>query len=226
MGTRTPDPFSSADRSTARARPLTEVVLRMIWEHRRISRSDIARRAELSRSTVSEIVAGLLDTELVVESGTAPSRGGRRPIVLEFNDDAYGILGIEIGGAHVGVALTDLRGRTLHWVDVAHDVRDDPAGTRRLAIELCERVLAEWGRGTDHILGIGVGLPAPVDPSEPDRISELVLPAWKGSTGLDEIERHFDVPLLVDNDANLGALAECWWGAGKGIDDFLHLERP
>lgn len=224
MGAITPEPLSATDRAKLRARPLTEVVLGMIWEERRISRSEIARRAELSRSTVSELVAALLETGLVVESGTGPSRGGRRPIVLEFDDDAYGILGVEIGGAHVGVALTDLRGRTRQWAEVPHDVRNDPAGTRRLVIELCESALARWGRDADQLLGIGIGLPAPIQPHEPGRISELVLPAWKGSTGLDEIENHFGVPLLVDNDANLGALAEHWWGAGKGIDDFAYIK--
>jgi len=224
MGTRTPAQLGSMERNPVRARPLTEVVLRMIWDERRISRSDIARRAELSRSTVSEIVSSLLPTGLVVESGTAPSRGGRRPIVLEFNDDAYGILGVEIGGAHVGVALTDLRGRILSWNEVPHDVRNDPSGTRALVIELCERGIEHWGRSVDELLGIGIGLPAPVDPERPDHVSELILPAWKGSTGLDDVARHFDVPLLVDNDANLGALAEHWWGAGHGIDDFAYIK--
>lgn len=224
MGTRSPANFGPDERSSERVRPLREAVLRLIWDEQRISRSDIARHAELSRSTVSEIVATLLPTGLVREGGPAPSRGGRRPIVLEFNDDAYGILGVEIGGAHVAVAVTDLRGRVLAWNEVPFDVRDDPVGTRRTVIELCEKNLAQWGRGIDDLLGIGVGLPAPVDPDRPDQLSELVLPAWKGRSGMDEIAHHFGVPLLVDNDANLGAIAEHWWGVGRGIDDFAYIK--
>jgi predicted NBD/HSP70 family sugar kinase len=224
LGTRSPANFGPEERPNERSRPLREAVLRMIWEERRISRSDIARRAALSRSTVSEIVASLLPTGLVREGGPAPSRGGRRPIVLEFVDDAYGILGVEIGAAHVGVAVTDLRGRVLAWNEVPFDVRNDPVGTRRTVIELCEKNVAQWGRRLDELLGIGIGLPAPVDPQHPDLLSELVLPAWKGRSGMDEIAAHFDLPLLVDNDANLGAIAEHWWGVGRGVDDFAYIK--
>ena len=92
-------------------RPLAAAVLRLIWHERRLSRADIAQRANLSRSTVSEVIDELLPTGLVTEVGTGESRGGRRPIVLEFRDDAAVILGVDMGATHVGVALTDLRGR-------------------------------------------------------------------------------------------------------------------
>ena len=106
-----------------RPRPLADAVLRMIWEERRISRADIARRAGLSRSTVSEIVSEILPIGLVAEVGEGPSRGGRRPIVLEFQDDVCVILGVEMGGSHVAVALTDLRGEVL--ARVARVLGDD-----------------------------------------------------------------------------------------------------
>ena len=72
---------------------LADSVLRLIWDERAISRADIARRTGLSRSTVSEVVTELLATRLVDEAGEGASSGGRRPIVLEFQDDACVILG-------------------------------------------------------------------------------------------------------------------------------------
>ncbi len=122
-------------------RPLADGVLQLIWEQCRMSRADIARLAGLSRSTVSEIVGEILPTGLVAEMGEGPSRGGRRPIVLEFQDDACVILGVEMGGAHVAVALTDLRGRVLAWETRDHPVRQDPEGTRRVVGALCARCL-------------------------------------------------------------------------------------
>lgn len=207
-----------------RPRPLADSVLRLIWRERQISRSEIARRAELSRSTVSDIVGTLLPTGLVAEVGTGPSRGGRRPIVLEFQDDVLGILGVEIGAAHVGVALTDLRGHVLAWEERPFPVRDDPAGTRRLLLELCESCVDQWKHGKRRLVGIGVAMPAPVDPSHPERVSEIVLPAWKGLSELEFLGDRFGTPLLIDNDANLGALAERWWGAGRGVDDFAYIK--
>ncbi|MCL7973014.1 MAG: MarR family transcriptional regulator, partial [marine benthic group bacterium] len=99
MGMR-PDSLSKAGMrisSEEGASPLSDLLLRMIWQLRRVSRADLARHADISRSTVSELVKDLLQTGLVAELGAGPSRGGRRPIVLEFQDEAFGILGVDIG---------------------------------------------------------------------------------------------------------------------------------
>lgn len=207
-----------------RPRPLADSVLRLVWRERRISRADIARQAELSRSTVSEIVGMFLPTGLVSEVGAGPSSGGRRPIVLEFQDGAACILGVEMGAAHVAVALTDLRGRVLAWRQRGHPVRDDPEGTRALIAELCDACLTVSPRAKSRLVGVGVAVPCPVHPELPDRLSEVVLPAWKGRSGLDELQARYGAPLFVDNDANLGALAEQWWGAGRGVDDFAYIK--
>jgi len=178
----------------------------------------------LSRSTVSDIVGGLLPGGLVAEVGAGASRGGRRPIVLEFQDDHCAILGIEMGAAHVAVALTDLRGRILAWSERRHPVRSDPKGTRALLAELCDECLEAGGCERQRLLGIGVAVPSPVHPSHPERLSEVVLPAWKGQSRLESLRDRYGVPLLVDNDANLGALAEQWWGAGRGVSDFAYIK--
>ena len=75
-------------------RPHAKGLLRLIWSEQTISRAEIARRTELSRSTVSETVSELLATGLVVEAGPGQSSGGRRPIVLQFQDDAFGLVGV------------------------------------------------------------------------------------------------------------------------------------
>jgi predicted NBD/HSP70 family sugar kinase len=208
----------------ARPRPLADAILRMIWQERRISRAEIARLAGLSRSTVSEIINEILPLGIVAEVGEGPSQGGRRPIVLEFQDDACVILGIEMSATHVVVVLTDLRGHVLAWESREHPVRTDPPGTRRVIDELC-RTCLDTKAGSDRpLLGIGVAVPSPVDPSDPFRLSSIVLPAWNGQLGLEELAARYDVPLMADNDANLGALAEHWWGVGRGADDIAYIK--
>ncbi len=207
-----------------RPRPLADAVLRLIWEERRISRADIARRAGLSRSTVSEIVGEILPTGLVAEVGEGPSRGGRRPVVLEFQDDICVILGVEMGAAHVAVALTDLRGRVLAWESQDHSVRNDPPGTRAVIAALCRACLAcEVAKGRP-LVGVGVAVPCPVDPFDPAGLSTVVLPSWRGRLDLGDLGRELGVPVLVDNDANLGALAERWWGLGEGVDNLAYIK--
>jgi len=205
-------------------RPLANAVLHLIWRERRVSRAEIARLANLSRSTVSEIVNELLPTGLVTEMGEGPSRGGRRPIVLEFRDDACGILGVEMSASHVVVALTDLRGRVLAWHRREHPVRKDPEGTRALVAELCEECLDDPAAKAKPLVGIGLAVPSPVDPSDPSGLSRVVMPAWKGRLGMEHLTRRFGVPVMVDNDANLGALAEHWWGVGRDVDDLAYIK--
>lgn len=197
---------------------MAHAVLELIWHREAISRAEIARSMGLARSTVSQIVSELLQTDLVREAGDGPSRGGRRPVVLRFDERARVIVGIDMGATHVSVALTDLRGSVLAWREVDHDVRHDPDGTLDLIRGLVSETLDEVDGARDQLLGIGLAVPAPVDPRAPTRLSEIVLPAWRGHVGLAELSDHFGVPLDVENDANLGALAELWWGRSERRD--------
>lgn len=208
----------------ARGRPLADLVLEYIWRERAVSRAEIARRLGLSRSTVSEIATTLLATGLVAEGADGPSRGGRRPILLEFQDDAAVILGVEMGASHVACVLTDLRGRVLEWRSRDHPVRTDPDGTLRLMVALMDGCLDARDGSRGKLLGIGVAVPSPVDPHDPDRLSEVVLPAWRGHRAIEAIRTRYDVPVFVGNDANLGAVAEQWWGGCRGIDDFTYIK--
>lgn len=94
---------------------LARTVLNLVWERRAVSRAEIARGTGRSRSTISEVVGRLLGTGLVAEVGAGESRGGRRPILVGFQDDAGVILGVDVGATHISAILTDLRGRTLAW---------------------------------------------------------------------------------------------------------------
>ncbi len=196
----------------------------MVWQERQLSRADIARRTGLSRSTVSEIISGLLEAGLVAEVGVGASRGGRRPIVLQFQDDAAGILGIDLGAAHVAVALTDLRGQVIAWENQSHPVRNDPRGTLDLMTKLAARCLLSAGRSARRLLGIGIAVPSPVDRARPEEMCEVIVPQWRGVTVAGGLRERFAVPVLVDNDANLAALGERWWGLGQGVDDFAYIK--
>lgn len=208
----------------ARGRPLAHVVLEMIWQQSQISRADIARQAGISRSTVSEIVSDLLDSGLVAETGDGPSRGGRRPILLSFTYSAHVIVGVDIGSSHVSIVLTDLRGRVLDWEHRAHAVREDPEGTARLVIELCDACLKRHEGARKRLLGVGVAVPSPVDLVRPTQVSDVLLPHWRGYGITEELELVYGVPAVMDNDANLGALGEHWWGAGRGLTDFAYIK--
>ena len=75
----------------------TRLILKTLFDNDSLSRADIARITRSTRPTVSNIVADLIDAQLVLETGIGPSAGGKPPILLEVNYDAHHILAVDLG---------------------------------------------------------------------------------------------------------------------------------
>jgi hypothetical protein len=199
-------------------------LLRLIWREQLISRAELARRTGLSRSSISAIVSDLLATGLVHETGTGYSSGGRRPIMLGFDDDALAIVGVDMGAAHIAIVVTDLRAEVKAWRSEPCDVRDDPEGALTLMCELIDSAMAEAKIEKKQLIGMGVAVPSPVRPDEPSKLSPVFVPKWREFSPVKRLEATYGVPVAMDNDANLGALAEQWWGAGRDGRDLAYVK--
>ena len=213
----------TVDAQGMRARNAT-LLLNLIWKERQVSRADLARRTGLSPSTVSAIVGDLERSGLVQSTGEGLSRGGRRPTLLGFFDDAFFIIGVELGATHVLVTLTNLRGQVRIARQGAHAVQGDPDGALALVRSFIDDCLRAERVPRRRLLGIGVAVPSPVHPATPGRLSPLILPAWSGFDVQAHLAGAYNVPVFVDNDANMGALAEGWWGAGRSGDDLTYIK--
>jgi len=200
------------------------LLVQMIWAERQISRIDISRRTGLSPSTVSVIVNTLVDAGLVREVGTTTSARGRRPTLLAFCDDIFHIVGVEIGIRHVAVALTDLRGKVRAFRTERHEMRDGPAETLGKVRGLVNECVKEGKVSRRRLMGVGVAVPSPIDRSRPGVLSARLYPAWSDFDVQEDLEKNLRLSSLIDNDANLGALAEHWWGAGVGFDDVAYVK--
>ena len=194
-----------------------------------ISRAEIARRTGLSRSTVSSLVADLQADGLVIERpepGSAHgAQGGRPPILLSFDASAGAAVGIDFG--HTPPAGRDLR-PLLADPRRAHTARSTPTTTPteglETAAELVVETLADAGVARDAVIGAGMGLPGPIHQGDGMVGSSAILPGWIGMTAAAELRRRLDMPVMVDNDANLGALAEAAFGAGRDASDLVYLK--
>jgi predicted NBD/HSP70 family sugar kinase len=191
------------------------------------SRAGIARRTGLSRSTVSNIVAELQDEGLVVAreaNGNAPARSGGRPPNLISLDPTAGLaVGIDLGKRHLAVAVADLAHNVLAEERRELDELSDANGAMEAAAALLDRVLAEGGADRSRIVGVGMGLPGPVHTSGAVG-SSAILPGWAGISAAEDMESRLGLPVRVSNDANLGALAEHVWGAGRGCSNMTYLK--
>jgi predicted NBD/HSP70 family sugar kinase len=193
-----------------------------------ISRAEIARRTGLSRSTVSSLVADLQADGLVIERaepGAAHgTHGGRPPILLSFDSSAGAAVGIDFGHRHLRVAISDLSSRIV--AERALPLDTDHAAEEGLdaAAELVVELLAEAGIDRSQVIGAGMGLPGPIRQEDGVVGSSAILPGWVGVASVAEMRSRLDVPIIVDNDANLGALAEAAFGAARDASDLVYLK--
>jgi predicted NBD/HSP70 family sugar kinase len=189
------------------------------------SRADVARRTGLSRSTVSSIVAELLAEGLVVdrEEDGRPSSAGRPPALIALDPAAGVAVGIDFGKRHLAVAASDLSHRVLaeEWIEMPEDYEAEDGIDR--AAELVDRVLSDGAADRDRVLGVGMGIPGPVHRSGVVG-SSAILPGWAGTRGADRMAERLGFHVWLGNDANLGALSEATWGAGKGAAALVYLK--
>lgn len=210
--------------ATAMRAQHSRLILNLLWNERQISRADLSRRTSLSRSTVSAIVSDLLSTGLVKESHAGVSTGGRRPIILEFQDESSFIIGIELGATHISCVLTDLRCKVRACWSASVQVRDQPELALEKMVTAVRSVLEAGGVQPSQVLGIGVAVPSPIDARRPGALSPLLVPAWRGYNIIHHLEQAFSLPVSVDNDANLGALAELWWVSGRTARNLVYIK--
>jgi predicted NBD/HSP70 family sugar kinase len=193
------------------------------------SRAEIARRTGLSRSTVSSLVNDLLETGLVSERVDAalsglPSQPGRPPVLIALDHSAGAAVGIDFGHSHLAVAVSDLAHSVLaeDWreMDVDHEAREGLDA----AAGMVEEVLGGAGVDRSRVLGVGMGLPGPISNVTGTVGSTAILPGWVGVDAAAEMSERLGLPVQVDNDANLGALGEVVWGAGRGADEVAYIK--
>ncbi len=191
------------------------------------SRAELARRTGLSRATVGSLVADLEDAGILVERASpdgASPRGGRPPRVLSFSRSAGVAVGIDFGKRHLRVAAADLSHEIL--AEAEREIADEDSAEAGLeaAVVLAHEVIERAGVQRGSVVGVGLGLPGPIDIRSGRVGSSSILPAWVGVCAAEELGGRLGLPVQVDNDANLGALAELHWGAAAGRSNVVYLK--
>jgi predicted NBD/HSP70 family sugar kinase len=191
------------------------------------SRAELSRITALSRSTISTIVGDLLETGLVAERDGQPAgeaHAGRPPVMISLNPSAGLALGVDFGHRHLRVAVADLSHTVLaeRWCEMDVDHSADQGLAR--AADFVDQVLSEAGAERNRVLGAGMGLPAPIDRATGSVQASSILPGWVGVDAAAEARRRLGMAVEVENDANLGALAELVWGAAKGRSEVAYIK--
>jgi predicted NBD/HSP70 family sugar kinase len=198
-------------------------VLNLIRSAGPISRAELARRSHLSRSTVSSIINELITVDLVREVGIGNSQGGRRPIMLEFNYQSSFAVGIELATDAMTALVCDLQGCVLHRSSSTFQLTEGPLVCTNLLAQTLRAALHTANIQPSQVIGVGVGVPGPLSVSTGQLIAPPVMPGWDGVLLPKLLAEQLGLRIFLDNDANLGALAEQRWGAARGWQNLAYI---
>jgi N-acetylglucosamine repressor len=193
------------------------LVLKTIYDAGEISRVEIARQTRLTRPPVSELVADLIEEGLVEEIGYAPSRGGRRPMLLRVVDDSRHLIGVDLGRADFRGAVINLRGEIKHRIQLPLNGRRGEAALE-LAYSLIDALVES---ASSPLLGMGIGAPGPVDVVR-GVMHHAVNLDWRGIPMRDRLQERYGMPVYIANDCQVAALAEYTFGKnGDNVKDVV-----
>jgi predicted NBD/HSP70 family sugar kinase len=216
--------WGEADSRLSLLRELGEqAVLETIFRRGPITRPEIAAATKLSKPTVSSAVSRLEHGGLVRAAGTRAGQRGRKPVSYVVSSRAGFVVGGDIGGSNVRVAAADLFGESI--CDLKRPTAKD--GSRAVGVQILEMVSEVIDRASDvhgPPLALGISSPGVVDQAS-GRVTSLaynVAPEG-GFDPLEVIRDRFDLPVLVENNVNLSAVGEQWFGLARGVSTMVFI---
>jgi len=201
------------------------MILRALRRQGKISRSEISNITGWSKAKASQEIRSLVDKGYLVEIGEGISKGGRKPGLLRINDQLGYIAGIDIGATSLDIALADVTGLVLQRCSETTDVKLSPESVFGRCSELLLELIRTQGATPDQVLGIGVGVPGPVDFARGVLVAPPLMPEWENFPIRDFLKKTFiSAFVVVDNDVNIMALGEQRAGDAAGIDHFIFVK--
>lgn len=195
-----------------------------IWREKEISRIDIARKMEVYRSTVSNIIDILLDKKIICEGqrGEAGEKGGRKPIYLSINKDFGAIAGIELQPEFFNVVVLDFSGEIIFSYSEEIDYKISVENSNQEFVSLLDKIvnplLAKVKDKGLNLLGISLALPGIID-THKGEIRDSYSFNLKGLDFSSILLNRYNIPLLIENDAKC-----CSWlhkGQREDVKDFI-----
>jgi predicted NBD/HSP70 family sugar kinase len=194
-------------------------ILETVRRQSPIARTTIAKQLDVSLPTVMRIVDKLIEEGFVRPQGETEWSGGRRRPLLEFNADGNVVLGVDMGGTKLYGAISEIGG---HIIDEVTMEREGASGEAcyDLLTKLIDDLLARPGLQGRCARGIGVGAPG-ITHHQEGIVKWAYALNWKDFPLKARLNERYKLPITVDNDVNLAALGELWFGAGQNVQNMV-----
>ena len=186
------------------------------------TQAELSRSTGLSSATISNIVRQMIENKLVTTEPTTSS--GRRALSVRLIDTGAVAAGIDIGRRHIRVVLATLGYQILHEASIPLPLGHSAGEGMDAASALLNHVLMEAGVERHRVMGAGVGIPGPIDRRTGTVVRGAILPEWVGINMREDLGARLQLPVFIDNDANLGALAQVTWGPHGGCENLIFVK--
>ncbi len=198
------------------------IVMNTLRLHAPISRARVANLTGLNRGTVSNIVNALIEEGLVSENGLEGSKVGRPAIPLSLRSDGGAVIGMEIGVDFIHILLTNFVAESLWETRVETTPSQPQSSIISRAEQLVEQALSIAKEQRLRVLGLGVGLPGLINLRQGELIVAPNL-QWKNVPLRLMWNQRFRLPVYIENEANLSALGEYYFGVAQGVENFIYV---
>jgi predicted NBD/HSP70 family sugar kinase len=196
--------------------------LDLLLEHGPLSRTRLGELTGLSKPTASQLLSRLEAAGLVVASGSSRGRPGPRAQLYAVNPRAAHVAALDVTPARIVAAVADLTGRIVGEHELRTPRRRGPDAVANVLSALDGAATAA-GLSTTDLLHVAIGTPGAFDPRTRRLRYARHLPGWHEPDLLDRLAEAIGVPVHVENDVNLAAVAELGSGRARGVDDFVLL---
>lgn len=182
-----------------------------------LSRQQLITETGMSRGTLYQRLDALARLGLIYDAEQLDTTGGRPARRVRFEDRGRVVLAVDFGQTHARVSVTDLTGTELRHADSALRITDVPEAVLHPTLDLAAALL----RDDEQLVGVGVGMPARVDPANGFVLHPTTIPAWPPDAVVTAVARRWELPLVVENDARAGAVGESRRPVGNGSAETL-----
>lgn len=188
-----------------------------------ISRVELSRELGLTRAAITAIVDELQDKKLVYEV-KRQNKNGRIQTVLEINPDGGKVVGIDMGATHITYILSDWSANILNEIEIPFDIDEGPQKGIKVLNENFQLFLVQSGLSINDISAVGIGVPGPIDIEKGLVNAPPIMTSWDRYPIRDTLQKLWGIPVSLNNDAEMGALGEWAYGAGRGEDNLVYIK--
>lgn len=186
------------------------------------TQAELARITGLSTATVSNIVKTMQQAQTVTLTPTTSS--GRRAHLVHYSGDKSLAAGIDFGRSHVRVVLANRAFQIVAEKQIPLPLGHDATASIAVAAQILEELLQECGADRSQVIGAGAGIPGPIDKRTGKVIQGAILPEWVGINLHEQLQKALKLEVFIENDANLGALAQKTWGPHAAVSNLLFVK--